>query len=361
MGSTRLNFMNKKCIFQFFLLLSLKLSLASQDLYKWAVIGAGPAGIISVAQLMEHGVEDKDIVWIDQEFATGRLGKYYGNVPSNNKAHRFIYFLQQTALFAQFDSPAVQVIKDYDQEKEFPLQLAVNVFNDITYYLRTRIHSEQALVDSLETANNLWRLNLTDKTLYAEKVILATGSHPKRFNYTTITEIPLDIALDEEKLKNYINHDDTIMVVGSAHSALLILKFLHDFDVKQIINLYTKQPSFDTLDAIQGVAATWTQTVLLPKQPNNILRLLFDTQTLESYLPTCTKIIYAFGYEPNEILVNGTTQISYDATTGNIQKNLYGIGIAFPAVCMENGRPVSLIGVNSFVERAKEVIPLWIQ
>ena len=58
----------------------------SQLAYSWAVIGAGPAGIISVGQLLEHGVSDYEILWIDPEFSPGRMGKYYGKVPSNQKA-----------------------------------------------------------------------------------------------------------------------------------------------------------------------------------------------------------------------------------------------------------------------------------
>ena len=60
------------------------------------------------------------------------------------------------------------------------------------------------------------------------------------------------------------------------------------------------------------------------------------------------KLFYAYGYERNTIIINGAPLDGFDAT-GIIKPGLYGLGIAFPEPYRTNeGKTVSLIGVNSF-------------
>lgn len=33
--------------------------------YKWAVVGAGPAGMATIGQLLDSGINAKNILWID--------------------------------------------------------------------------------------------------------------------------------------------------------------------------------------------------------------------------------------------------------------------------------------------------------
>jgi len=334
---------------------------AQQD-FAWAVIGAGPAGITSVVELLEHGVSEQDIVWIDPEFSVGRMGKYYGNVPSNQKASRFTTFLDASPFLKSFNTPAVRVIRAHDPDREHPLQLAVDVFTDVTHYLRKRVACYENAVQALEAVGDEWQLKLRDHTVHARKVILATGSHPKRFDYREIEEIPLDTALDVIKLQQYVGPDDTVMVIGSAHSALLVVKYLYEMGVKRIINIYNRQPMFGMFGGLEGITAWFTKYIVQETKPPNIERILYDEYTLPQYKAACNKIIYAFGYDPNEILINGSTDMRYNLKTGVIDKNLYGIGIAFPEIhYREDGSSVALIGVNSFIGRLKKLMPLWLQ
>lgn len=336
--------------------------LHAQQFYSWAVVGAGPAGVTSVAQLLEHGVKEREIVWIDPEFSSGRMGKYYRNVPSNQKAYQFMEFLNQSSIFRAFDSSAVQAMRAHNQQEEYPLKLAVNILTDLTQHLCNRVFWQQDKVNAMWSSEGLWWLKLNNKTICARKVILAIGAHPKAFCYEGIQEIPLDIALDEQKLQKLVTHDDTVMVVGSAHSAFLIVKYLYDFGVKKIISVYSKEPTFGMIGGLAGITAYWVQNVLFGTQPENIIRVKFDPHIVQEYISSCTKIVYAFGYEPNEILVNGSTRLSYDSKTGVIQKNLYGIGIAFPQPYItDDGRSVNLIGFNSFIYRAKTCMPAWLE
>src|SRR5579872_5683758 len=88
------------------LLLILQSTLPSQstlknqsDVYSWAVIGAGVAGITALAMLIESGIDPATIAWIDPEFAVGRIGKYYRDVPGNVQTSRLILYVQGCPYF----------------------------------------------------------------------------------------------------------------------------------------------------------------------------------------------------------------------------------------------------------------------
>lgn len=330
--------------------------------YPWAVIGAGPAGIISIATLIDNGVAPADIVWIDPEFKVGRLGKYYGNVPSNHQGHQFTTFLQRSELFKQVQTASVEAVCLADQFIEHRLQLIINPLQDITDYIRARVTSYQGQVQQLLQDDAQWNILTDSSPIVADKVILATGSSPKRFSYEGPEEIPLDIALDEYKLKDLISHGDTVLLVGSAHSALLILKYLSEFPVKKIINVYTMLPSYVRNRALSGITAWWTQEVLEKNPPSNVVRVKYHEGVIEKHLGECNKIVYAFGYQRTPVMVNGSIDYECDQRTGIIARHLYGIGIAFPRIDIApNGEVTRLVGVNAFTNYAQELVPLWLK
>lgn len=329
--------------------------------YLWAVVGAGPAGIIAATVLLENKVPPQGIFWIDPEFKVGRLGKYYGNVPSNLKAARYSVFLESCNLFKQLQYPSFDVIRNYDQQQEPILELIISPLQDITNYLRTQVTTVEATVVKLEEAQNSWKIITNAGNYYAEKVIAATGSHPKKMLMGGPQEISLDVAIDVNKLRTLVTTDDTVLVIGSAHSALLICKYLSEIPVKKVINAYTKEPTYGMYGGLEGITARWTKEIVETKRAINVERILFDEQSINTIAQTATKIIYAFGFERNHIPIYGTSNIEFDYKTGVINHNLFGIGIAFPeGYSTQDGNTVNLIGVNSFMKYAREHIPLWI-
>lgn len=337
-------------------------TLKATSCYQWTVIGAGPAGIISVTELLENGVAPQEIIWIDPEFKVGRLGKFYGNVPSNQMAHRFTKFLTSSQIFKNISSNAIEKIKQYDQQQEPQLQLLVDALQDITDYLQQQVSCYKTTVQELRQKNEAWEVLLPNKKIISEKVILAHGSHPKNDLAYREKQIPLDSALDESKLRKLISKNDRILVIGSAHSALLIVKYLSELPVKQVISLYTSTPSYGRSGGLEGITARWTKNVLEKNPPKNLLRARYAKESFDSYAKEVDKIIFAHGYEKNQMIINGTELADYDVKTGVITKGLFGIGIAFPQLGKnKEGKTIPLIGVNSFMERAKKLIPEWIK
>ena len=78
------------------------------------------------------------------------------------------------------------------------------------------------------------------------------------------------------------------------------------------------------------------------------------------------KIIYAIGYERNELpTINNMPNSLYDSynvTTGVIGPRLFGIGIAFPEQFIDQtGEPQLGIGLIDFMQYAQCVLPTWMQ
>lgn len=343
-------------------------------IYDWAVVGGGPGGIITVAVLLDVGISPEKILWIDPEFGVGRMGKYFGTVPANNKAKLLVEFLHMCPVFDAVQTPAVQRLHAADQEKEYPLQFIIDPLQDITTYFLTRVHSVRSSLAALDFYDDMWNLTVGDCQQRARRVVLAIGSHPRHLDWGPYPEIPLECALNRNELAKVVTASDTVAVVGGAHSAVLVLKFLCDLNVARIVNFY-KTPLYYrpaeeqaareigcTLhgDPLQGLAAQWAREVLDVNPPGNLIRIKTSDAALKAWLPICTKIIYAAGFEQNPLPPISGATVNYDPRTGVIGPHLFGIGLAFPELIdTGTGTCQFSIGLRDFMRTAQKMVPEW--
>lgn len=309
---------------------------------KWTVIGAGPTGIMSVGLILDSGVPTEDIMWVDSKFNVGRMGEYYKNVPGNGRVEQYIAFLNRCNTFTALKSEAIDHLYSLPLEQAPALKVLVDPLLDITNYLRTQVASIQDEMVTLNFHDDQWEITTKTTRFSSDNVVLATGAHPKALQYEGIPQIPLDMALDKEKLAKLINRDDSIAIIGSGHSALLILKYLTELSVERIVNFYNKPITYPVRmrkgiawqeAGLKGDVAVWAKTVLEANPPKNVVRVQNTPQSMQELLPQCTKVIYAVGFERNELPpINGDTSIytNYDRASGIIGPRLYGVGIAFP-------------------------------
>lgn len=339
----------------------------------WTIIGAGPAGIAVIGILLDLGFNGSQIAWIDPEFNAGRIGKYYCNVPGNAKISDYVYFLNQCKTFNEFPSTSRDDLYACNGKQECPLLKIINPLLDITHHLRKLVISVQDRVSSLEFKDKNWHISFAKSTPFtSHSVVLATGSHPVSLNYPCKKEIQLDIALDKEKLKTCVNSNDAIAVVGSSHSAILILKHLSEIKIARMINLFKNPIRYGTdmgesnqifYNGLRGPTAHWAYHVLEKNTPTNIFRVHNTQQARDAWLPICNKIIYAIGYQQNKVPLVGKTEdtLKYDKESGIIKPRLFGIGIAFPDMIIVDGKPEEQIGLVYFMKRAQKLIPEWSQ
>ena len=338
--------------------------------FDWTIIGAGPAGITTIGVLLDVGIPENKIAWIDPEFKVGRLPNY-NNVPANNPTSKFIEFIQNCDTFKKCDSPELAELLTMNPKEHHPLKIITKPLKCITKQLRTKVNSFETKMHYLFFENDTWSvLTTSGETINSKNVVIATGSQPKNLSlHTQGTQIPLDVALDKYQLATVVNENDTIAVIGSAHSAILILKFLCDLNVKQIYNFYNKElivkkgakmrinPMLD----VYGVAAQWIKEVLSKNPPKNLERLKSTSENLETILPECTKTIYAVGYKRNDLPeIRETSDYSYDKQ-GAIGPRLFGIGIAFPEMMLHHsGELEPKVGLRDFLNYAQRMVPAWV-
>lgn len=326
--------------------------------YDWAIVGAGFAGITALAVLIDAGVEPKTIAWIDPEFNVGRVGKYYREVPGNIQAKHLTEYVENCPLFKDITSASLEKLYTYPPEQFQLLQVIVDPLLDFTAHLQNMVVPIQDAVMSLTRTGDYWDVETSTSVLHAKKVILAIGAKPKSLHYN-IPEIPLDDALNKNKLAQHVSSDDCVAVFGAMHSAMLVLKYLSECSVKKIINFYLDD-YFIGSPGLEGATALWVQEVLEKQPPANLVRVISTPTNRAKLLPECTKAVYAIGYETTKMLVNGSFNIMFDECRGIIDEDLYGIGIAFPPTGIFNGQKIAKNGLFAYLMYAKKLVPRWI-
>lgn len=347
--------------------------------FLWAVIGAGPAGIAAIGQLLDKQISSEQIVWIDTDFNVGDFGSKWSKVSSNTQVKLFNQFYHHCSSF-NYQAAAHQFeISQLDESKTCLLEYAAQPLKWITQSLRQRIFTLQKKVQHLSLADHHWHITVTEpntelnpKMIQAKNVILAIGSEPKSLKYDHLYEIPLATALNPEALNQECDADDCLAVFGSSHSAIIILQsLLEKTKVRQVINFY-KNPLryavyfddwilFDDT-GLKGSAAQWAREHLHGKMPNRLIRKNSDLESTKELLSQCTKAIYSIGFSRRSITVNGLLSLNYNEQNGIIAPGLFGLGMAFPEAAVDRyGTLEYRVGLWKFMDYLNRVLPLWLQ
>ena len=345
------------------LLLLLFINIFTEDkIFQWAVVGAGPAGITAVSVLLESGVDSQDISWIDPSFAVGNLS-LYPEVPANTGVLDFLNFFRDCKYFKVaekiYNKLENQDFEPYLKDIIAPLQA-------ITFYLKSLTNSKVGFVTKLEYQDN-WHIFINGKKdLISKNVILAIGSYPVELNNNNKAKIiPLEVALNKDSVAGYLKPEDTVVVYGNSHSAILVLKNLSELNINKIINIYKHELvycdfSFDPPiyqgSGLKGLAARWAKEFLETNLISNLTKIKLEDLD-QDVLESADKIIYAIGFKPN--LIENIEIKEYKA--GEIATGLFGLGIAFPETIIDqSGSTEQLIGLDSFMNYARNNLPNFI-
>src|SRR6478672_3050282 len=163
--------------------------------YAWTVIGAGPAGIAAVGRLLDHGIAEDKIAWIDPAFAAGDLGQRWRSVSSNTIAGTFLEYLNGSSAFRFSEAPPLP-LREVDREETCALALVADPLLWVTEQLRERVHTFQTTATALNLEGRQWRIHTEDQELSSRNVILAVGAVPTKLDYPQLAEIPVEVALD---------------------------------------------------------------------------------------------------------------------------------------------------------------------
>lgn len=331
--------------------------------YRFAVVGAGPAGIAAVGKLLDCGISPQSILWFDPLFTAGDFGAKWGSVPSNTKVALFLQFFFHCHSFEFAKRLAPFPIESLPASSHCPLKLAADPLCWISEKLCKKVRAIRSSVTALQKTADGWLLQ-TDTDLYSSfNVILATGSEPKTLSLA-LDSIPLQTAFDPERLRQAICLSDPIAVFGSSHSAILALANLISAGAKKVYNIYRSPHRYAIYHeswierdntGLKGFSAEWAKRHIDEIPHPNLRRFLETDPFAKEALASCTKAIYAIGFSPrNQLYPAGI----YNPENGKIDEGLYGVGIAFPErqFC-RNGEIEYRVGLWKFMEYLDRIIP----
>ncbi|PIQ42429.1 MAG: pyridine nucleotide-disulfide oxidoreductase [Gammaproteobacteria bacterium CG11_big_fil_rev_8_21_14_0_20_46_22] len=339
-------------------------------IYDWAIVGAGPAGLAAIGQLLDQGAAPKSLLWIDPEFQVGDLGKYWGEVSSNTKVKLFSDFLLENRSFGYDSCPIDFTLNHLDPEDICELQHMVDPLQWVSDQLVKRVKTQRGKVRSLKSANGTWALDTDGETLHSRKVILATGAVPKTLNQD-IDTIDIETALKPSQLNQAVSAEDTVAVFGSSHSAMIIVRSLIEAGVKKVINFYRSPIRYAIYmdhwilydnTGLKGETARWTRQNISQHCLPNIERYHATQDNLDNHLPRCTKAVEAVGFESRHLPAEGVNTAEYDASNGIIAPGLFGLGIAYPQKVTDPlGKEEMSVGIWKFLVYLRSVLPIWMQ
>jgi len=339
------------------------------------------------------------------------------HLDSNTKVKLFIGYATAYESFRQVWAEnskltSLKELESLDQERGCKLSFAAHMVRDLITGLRKdrnlsqRLACIQGEVTQMERVGDAWQLSIgkNAETLFSRKVILATGSRPRELK-PLCSQSPQYITLDQvlaaEPLSSLFSPEDTVAVLGSSHSAMLVLKVLHeapeDARPKKVLNFFRSSLKFAQYlpdgriqhdnTGLKGEVAEWAREMLVDVPVGQVksvqLNGLLERYNLgagdekdiyEECLAQATKVISAVGFDRNNlpsIHFDGHTNddLTYDENgqimaceDSSLVPGVFGLGIAFPARVIDvDGKPEMAVGLWKFIKQVNEVVPRVIQ
>jgi cation diffusion facilitator CzcD-associated flavoprotein CzcO len=337
--------------------------------YAWTVIGAGPAGIAAVGKLLDHGIAPEGIAWIDPAFAAGDLGGKWRSVSSNTQVGLFLDYLNGLSAF-RFSAAPPMPLPDADPQETCALALVADPLVWVTEHLRERVQAFQTTATALFLERRQWRIETEQQELASKNVVLAVGAVPKKLAYPQLKEIPVEVALDPEKLAGEPLRDATVAVFGSSHSSMIALPHLLRHPVEKVINFYRSPLRYAVnLDdwilfddsGLKGRAADWARENIDGVYPDRLERCWISSPDFEEKLAECDRAVYTVGFERRTLPeTKQWGQLDYNPNNGILAPGLFGLGIAFPARATDRyGYVEYRVGLKKFIDHLHSVLPLW--
>ncbi|KAL1967121.1 hypothetical protein VTN77DRAFT_3412 [Rasamsonia byssochlamydoides] len=378
------------------------------------VVGAGPAGIAAVGNLLERKIGR--IAWVDPYFDGGRVNRRYREVPSNTKVSFFQAYATGVQPFRNVvrSTPtpnAFTTMTKLDQNETCSLHYAVDMCRALTDGLvkMDQVYQCRGIVTAADLRDkSSWTVrvrsqdSVEDVEIVAPRLVLCTGSSPTILPLPipglSIERLDLDTVLKPSDLYQVIPTTEpvTVAVIGGSHSAIVALMNFVDLarstHPKLRVKWFTRHPLryAEFMDGwilrdntgLKGLAAKFAREQLedskLPSSEAGRFIEKIDcsggkeASAYETHLPACTHIVYAVGFTRDplpKLTRNGTplapefdhvTGEFYDQSDRQVIPGLYGAGIAFPERVVDPyGNVEYAVGFFKFMKFLKRVCPTW--
>lgn len=323
------------------------------------IIGAGVSGILLILLLAETSIPLDSIYIIDPHFDGGDLVRKWSSVMSNTP-------WSVTLLSIKTHLPSLQIPKwanELPLDAPTPVATIGKLLRECAQPILRRVNVIQDYVTSasMSTATSMWKVNLkSGKDIFTKAICLTVGGEAKGLD-TSIPSIPLEVALDSSRLKKYIEPHHKVLVFGTRHSGVCVLKNLVDCSANSILGIYKTSSNKPFIyarngeyDGIKLDASIIADEIMANKYPSIRLLHITDVSAILRESRSADWVIYAIGFEPRVIPMYVDNEpifsSSYERTSGVIHncQCAWGFGLAYPSQAPDG---IHLdVGVSSFLE-----------
>lgn len=261
-------------------------------------------------------------------------------------------------------------LHEVDPQETCALALVAEPLVWITRHLRERVTTFETTATSLTLQRMQWTIETEQQQIASKNVILAVGAVPKKLSYPHLQEIPVEVALDPEKLRDQPLDGAKVAVFGSSHSSMIALPHLLRQPVEKVINFYRSPLKYaiylddwilfdDT--GLKGRAADWARENIDGVLPERLERCLVSSPEFEKKIAECDHVVYTIGFERRKLpQTRQWGPLNYNTRNGILAPGLFGLGIAFPEYAEDPyGYGQYRVGLKKFMEYLNSVIPLW--
>ena len=363
---------------------------------RWLVVGGGPCGLGYVGSLLDKGMK---VTWVDPCFTFGRLGQYYCKVPANTPNGDLVVALNLCSSFQyieatkKFRSSNARCLAMLPEEECAELGLLVDALSDVSHFVMQ--HENLQLIRGevtrlFFTPEKCWQADIATASApvvaESDAVILAVGAHPTI--PTEIADSPslslrlrsLDHMVCPEYVANAFMASPELRrkewtVVGSSHSAMLVVMNLIENGAQHVRNFYRSDFRFQHMTphgwkryqgtGLKGPVGDWVRRNDSHPALERIRVSGERGSLLPHLLPESSDgpIVCAIGYTRNNLpaihLYDRSEPLSGDAyhrDTGALLeapgKNIFGGGIAYPQDTIEgDGRREPWVGFKRSIEQ----------
>ena len=214
-----------------------------------------------------------------------------------------------------------------------------------------------------DTTSKLWTLTFKSKrpTHSTSVICVCSGILPRQED-CGIPIIPLRIALDPSALAKTVSPGQTVTIIGSAHSATLIIKHLNSLSDVRSICIYRGSEPFryardGYYDGIKQESAVIADSIMKGEYSRLSLVHISDIHALSNALRKSNWIIQATGFDSRMIKfmdsLKAELQPNWDPATGLATElpQVQAFGACVPNITILDGKKFPDISVGSFIDQ----------
>jgi hypothetical protein len=331
------------------------------------LIGFGIAGQLLLSYILDL-VTGYNVTIIDPDFLGGDLIRDYANIYTNTTIAQKIKSLEK---LPNTWSESINSLRDRGELND--TVLLADLITDLRKSSGKLVSQCKCIYDKVKKVSwneesRVWKLYLDSGSTHTTRIICFCGGMVPRQDDYGIPIIPLSIAMDESRLSRIIKKTHHIIVIGSAHSATLVLKNLNNIPGVLVSCLYRgskpfkyardneysgiKKESADIADAIEK--GTYTNISFIPI--NNI-------PVISKTIRNADWIIQANGFTarfPDIFIGDTCITPTWNPQTGlsNELPQAQAFGACVPSVTCINNDIYPDISLSSFVDQLEQRWPL---